>query len=94
VAAVDRWTSVWGRWWREPWRTEAESPHRQHVPLLSEADFGQWTRHLDGSADADADPTRAWYPVWVDPPEPDEVGWLTPVTPAGWDKDKFHKFVR
>ena len=94
VAATNQWSSAWGNWWREPWRTGAECPNRRAIPLLSQADFDEWTRHLDATADAAADPTRAWFPVWLDPPSPTEIGELAAHKPPGWDQTAFTEFVR
>ncbi|WP_406633301.1 hypothetical protein [Amycolatopsis sp. WGS_07] len=94
VAAMDRWSSAWGTWWREPWRTKADSPKRRPVPLLSQADFKQWTQHVAATADAGPTPTRAWYPVWLDPPDPAVFRELAPTTPDGWEPADFDAFVR
>lgn len=94
VAATSRWSSAWGNWWREPWRTGAESPARRPIPLLSEADFDEWTRHLDATADAAGNPTRAWFPVWLDPPTATEIAELASARPDGWDQAAFDALVR
>ncbi|MGW7531377.1 hypothetical protein [Amycolatopsis sp. NPDC054798] len=94
VAAMDRWSPAWGNWWREPWRTKADCPKRRAIPLLSQADFRQWTQHLAATEDAGAVPTRAWYPVWLDPPGPAVLRELAPTAPDGWDPAVFAEFVR
>jgi hypothetical protein len=85
VTAVNRWTAGWGHWWRQPWQAGPDSPQRQRIPLLSTASLDQWTHHAHGVADA-------WYPVWLDPPDPGTAP--TPVPAGGWDKDTFDGFVR
>ncbi|WP_409464294.1 hypothetical protein [Amycolatopsis sp. GA6-003] len=94
VAAMDRWSSAWGTWWREPWRTKADCPDRRPVPLLSQADFKQWTQHLAAAGGKGAAPTRAWYPVWLDPPGPGVLRELAPAPPDGWEPAVFDEFVR
>ncbi|MER6766798.1 MULTISPECIES: P-loop NTPase family protein [Amycolatopsis] len=90
VAAMDRWSADWGHWWREPWRTKADRPDKRPIPLLSQADFKQWTQHL---AAGQAGSARAWYPVWLDPPGPEVLRELAPTTPDGWEPAVFAKFV-
>jgi hypothetical protein len=87
VTAVDRWTAGWGHWWQAPWQPEPDSPPKQRIPLLSTASFDQWAGHTRGVADA-------WYPVWLDPPDPGEIIASAQVTPGGWDKNTFDGFVR
>ncbi|MBB1151707.1 hypothetical protein [Amycolatopsis dendrobii] len=94
VAAMDRWSSAWGHWWREPWRTKADCPGKRPIPLLSQADFKQWTHHLAATADRGGSPTRAWYPVWLDPPGPEVLHNLAPTPPDGWEPAVFDEFVR
>ena len=95
VAAVDRWSpAAWGSWWREPWYTGAERPSRRPIPLLSRVDFDEWTRHLDATADDEANPTRAWFPVWLDPPTPTRISELAGHKPDGWDRPAFDEHVR
>ncbi|MGV9298990.1 hypothetical protein [Amycolatopsis sp. NPDC003676] len=91
VAAMDRWSASWNHWWREPWRTKADCPDKRPVPLLSQADFKQWTQHL---AAARPGTGRAWYPVWLDPPGPEVLRELAPTAPDGWDPAAFAEFVR
>ncbi|MET9258696.1 hypothetical protein [Amycolatopsis sp. NPDC004079] len=91
VAAMDRWSAAWGHEWREPWLTKADCPDGRPVPLLSQADFKQWTQHL---AAARAGAARAWYPVWLDPPGPEVLRELAPTTPDGWEPAVFDEFVQ
>lgn len=92
VAAVDRWVPAWRRWWREPWQTAADAPTKQPIPLLSRAGHDMWTRHATATAEV-PDPARAWYPVWLDPPDPAELAALAPI-PDGRDKAEFDTLVR
>jgi hypothetical protein len=94
VAAADQWEVAWGNWWQEPWEVGPESPARQRIPLLSKASVDQWASHAPRAADILGNQARAWYPVWLDPPDPDEITKLTPMPTAGWDAQAFGGFVR
>lgn len=87
VSAADRWTAGWGYWWQRPWQAKPDSPPKQRIPLLSTASFDHWAGHALGHVDA-------WYPVWLDPPDPGETTALAQVSPGGWDSDTFEGLVR
>jgi hypothetical protein len=89
VAAVDRWTPAWGRWWREPWRSDDLG---RPVPLFSAASRDQWRAHAADTATEPPNPAAGWYPVWLDPLTSAETAALAPV-PAGRDEFRFDEYV-
>lgn len=94
VTAVDTWNAAWGRWWREPWQSDEDTPARQAVPLFSGASRDQWSRHARAVADAEGHRGRGWYPVWLDPLGDNEIADIAPSPTDGQDKDVFDDFVR
>jgi hypothetical protein len=94
VAAADQWDVAWGHWWQEPWVVGPDTPARRRIPLLSTASLDQWAGHAPRAADIIGNRARAWYPVWLDPPEPGEINKLSPVPTVDWDRRAFGDFVR
>lgn len=87
VAALDTWVNGWTRWWLEPWHVD-EDPGRERIPLFSEVRPAQWAAHIERTGEPAAE-AEGWYPVWLDPLDPEEIATLAGTAPEGWDQHTY-----